>query len=59
MQVHTFIVPGTLEERVDSLLEDKQDMAEKIVGGENFWIGNLSDGELQDLLRLDPEALEV
>ncbi len=59
VQVHTFIVPGTLEERIDALLEKKQDLAEKIVGGENLWIGNLSDRELQNLLRLDPEALEV
>jgi SNF2 family DNA or RNA helicase len=59
VQVHTFIVPGTLEERIDTLLEEKQNLAEKIVGGENLWIGNLSNRELQDLLRLDPEALEV
>ena len=59
VQVHTFIVPGTLEERIDTMLENKKDLAEKIVGGDNVWIGNLSDRELQDLLRLDREALEV
>ncbi len=58
VQVHTFIVPGTLEERIDTLLDKKRNLAEKIVGGENLWIGNLSDRELQDLLRLDPKALE-
>lgn len=41
------------------MLENKKDLAEKIVGGDNVWIGNLSDREFQDLLRLDREALEV
>ncbi len=59
VQVHTFMVSGTLEERIDQLLENKRDLAEKIVGGDNLWIGNLSNRELQDLLRLDPEALEA
>jgi SNF2 family DNA or RNA helicase len=59
VQVHTFVVSGTLEERIDQLLENKRDLAEKIVGGDNLWIGNLSDRELQELLRLDPEALEA
>jgi len=58
VQVHTFLVPGTLEERIEILLERKRNLAEKIVGTDNLWLGNLSDRELQDLLRLDPEALE-
>jgi superfamily II DNA or RNA helicase len=51
--VHLFITAGTIEERVDEILERKGRMAAQLVGaGENF-IARLGEHEILDLVRLD------
>ena len=51
--VHLFITAGTIEERVDEILERKGKMAAQLVGaGENF-IARLGEHEILDLVRLD------
>jgi SNF2 family DNA or RNA helicase len=42
---------GTLEEKIDELLEHKLELSHKIIGGEH-WIGELSNEELRELLEL-------
>ncbi len=53
VNVYKFITNGTIEEKIDSLLEEKRDLADKIVSssGES-WISNLTDEKLKDLLIL-------
>jgi SNF2 family DNA or RNA helicase len=55
VQVHKFITLGTLEERIDEMIESKQGLASEIVGGGESWVTELSAGELKELFRLRRE----
>ncbi|MFX1499912.1 MAG: hypothetical protein ACFFDH_02990 [Promethearchaeota archaeon] len=48
MNVHKFVVSGVIEEKSDSLLEEKRDVSDKIVvsSGES-WISDLDDERLK------------
>ena len=52
VQVHKFVVAGTLEEHIQQLLEDKQTLADVIVGSGEQWLSELSTDQLRDLLLL-------
>jgi SNF2 family DNA or RNA helicase len=54
VQVHKLITLGTLEERIDEMLERKLALSEHIIQGEN-WITELSTDELKDLFVLRKE----
>ncbi|KKM78285.1 hypothetical protein LCGC14_1361540, partial [marine sediment metagenome] len=53
VNVYKFIINGTIEEKIDLLLEEKRDLADKIVtsSGES-WISDLTDEKLKELLML-------
>ncbi len=53
VNVYKFISKGTIEEKIDYLLEEKRDLADIIVTstGES-WISNLDDEKLKKLLIL-------
>ena len=53
MIVHKFICAGTIEERIDALINSKKDLAEQVIGGSTAWITEFSDKELLDLVKLD------
>lgn len=57
VQVHKFLCAGTLEERIDELIERKRDLAEKVVGTGEAWLTELSTAELRELLALRPTAV--
>jgi SNF2 family DNA or RNA helicase len=57
VQVHKFICIGTLEERIDMMIEEKQALAKGIIGTGEQWIGNMSNEQLRDLFRLGPDAV--
>lgn len=52
VHVHKFITTGTLEEKIDAMLERKQALNEEIIQSDR-WITELSDEELYQILRLD------
>ncbi|OPZ64714.1 MAG: ATP-dependent helicase HepA [Firmicutes bacterium ADurb.Bin506] len=55
VQVYKFVCAGTVEERIDQLIEEKRALADQIVGiGEN-WLTELSNHELRDLFTLRNE----
>ena len=55
--VHKFVCRGTIEERIDALIESKRQMAEDLLsGGGEINLTELGDRELLDLVRLDLEA---
>jgi SNF2 family DNA or RNA helicase len=56
VQVRLMINTGTLEERIDDLIEGKKQLAGSVLGGGEDWIASLSDNELRDLLTLRKEA---
>ncbi len=59
VQVHKFICLGTLEERIDMLIESKSALAESVVGVGEESVTELSTDELYDLLALRREAVET
>ena len=56
VQVHKFLCAGTLEERIDLMIEAKQATAERVVGTGEGWLTELSNDELRDVLSLSSEA---
>ena len=56
--VHKFISIGTLEERIDALIESKQALAESVVGTGEGWLTELSTRQLRELVTLSREAVE-
>lgn len=57
VEVHKFICAGTLEERIDEIIERKTEVAENIVGTGEQWLTEMSNEELKDLFALREEAL--
>ncbi|MGC4070155.1 MAG: DEAD/DEAH box helicase [Polyangiaceae bacterium] len=52
VQVHKFVCAGSVEEKIDRLLEQKRDLASKIVGSGEQWITELDGRELRELFSL-------
>ncbi len=58
VQVHKFVCTGTLEERIDEMIERKQALAESIIGEGEGWLTELSTNELREMVALRQEAME-
>lgn len=58
VQVHYFCCRGTLEEKIEALIESKKELAEILVGSGESWISELADVELRELFALDREAVD-
>nr|WP_243735145.1 DEAD/DEAH box helicase [Paenibacillus turpanensis] len=52
VQVHKFVTLGTLEERIDEMIQRKQHLSLKVVGSGEQWLTELTTTELKDLLTL-------
>jgi SNF2 family DNA or RNA helicase len=57
VQVRKFVCVGTLEERIDAMIEEKKSLAERVVGTGESWLTELSVSELRDVLALSPDAV--
>ncbi len=57
VQVHKFVCAGTLEERIDDMIEHKKAIAEGVVGSGEGWLTELSTAQLKDLLTLQQSAV--
>jgi superfamily II DNA or RNA helicase len=57
VQVRTFICTGTLEERIDEMIERKKALASAVVGTGEEWISELTTDQLRELFALDPVAV--
>ncbi len=58
VNVHKFVCTGTLEERIDQMIEQKTELATQIIGAGDAWLTEMSTTQLRDLLSLRPSALE-
>ncbi|HEY4392311.1 MAG TPA: DEAD/DEAH box helicase [Paenibacillus sp.] len=52
VEVHKLICQGTLEERIDELIERKRALSEQVVGSGEHWLTEMSNEELQNLIAL-------
>jgi superfamily II DNA or RNA helicase len=57
VQVRAFVCVGTLEERIDAMIEEKKALAEQIVGTGEGWLTELSTEDLRSVLTLSADAV--
>ena len=55
VMVHKFISLGTMEERIDEVLERKSGLNEQIIGARETWVTEISTSELRELFSLRKE----
>ncbi|MDY7015515.1 MAG: DEAD/DEAH box helicase, partial [Cyanobacteriota bacterium] len=53
VQVHKFVCTGTLEERINDIIESKKQLAEQTVDAGEQWLTQLDTEQLRNLLLLD------
>ena len=58
VQVHKLICRGTLEERIDELIELKQALSDQIMADGESWITEMTTDELKQLFALRADVLE-
>ncbi|MFZ4574681.1 MAG: DEAD/DEAH box helicase [Phycisphaerales bacterium] len=58
VQVHKFVVRGTLEERIDQMIESKTELAENIIGAGENWLADLNTDQLREILTLRNDAVD-
>jgi SNF2 family DNA or RNA helicase len=57
VQVHKFICPGTLEEKIDEMIESKKALGEKILSAGEQVLTELSNAQLREIFTLHTEVL--
>jgi SNF2 family DNA or RNA helicase len=55
--VHKFVAMGTLEERIDEMIEDKKKLAGAIVGADESWLTELDNEAFKKLIALNQTAI--
>ncbi|HEX4252336.1 MAG TPA: DEAD/DEAH box helicase [Pseudonocardia sp.] len=58
VQVRKFVCAGTLEERIDQMIQSKKELADLVISDGEGWLTELSTGELQELFALGAEAVD-
>ena len=56
VQVRKLVCSGTLEERIDDMMERKKQVSEEVVGTGEGWLTELSNDDLKKVLALSREA---
>lgn len=55
--VHKFVCTGTLEEKINAMIESKKELAEQVVGAGEQWLTELDTDSLRNLLVLERDAV--
>jgi SNF2 family DNA or RNA helicase len=55
--VHKYIATGTLEERIDRMIEDKKKISEAVVGSDESWLTELDNESIKELISLSKDAV--
>jgi SNF2 family DNA or RNA helicase len=55
--VHKFVAMGTMEERIDALIEDKKRLSSLVVGNDESWLTELDNETFKDLIALRSSAV--
>jgi SNF2 family DNA or RNA helicase len=56
VEVHKFITAGTLEERIDEMIDKKRAVSGSVLGTGEQWLTELSNSDLKKLIMLGKEA---
>jgi hypothetical protein len=57
VQVRKFVCIGTVEEKIDQMIEDKKALAQLVIGTGESWLTDLSTTELRELVSLSSDAV--
>jgi SNF2 family DNA or RNA helicase len=57
VQVRPLICVGTLEEKIDQMIERKRDLADRVIGTGEGWLTELSTEQLREVLVLSADAM--
>jgi SNF2 family DNA or RNA helicase len=57
VQVHKFVCVGTVEEKIDEMIDRKQQVASRVVGTGEEWLTEMSNDQLRELFELRQEAI--
>ncbi|MEV1295119.1 DEAD/DEAH box helicase [Pseudonocardia sp. NPDC049635] len=57
VQVRKFVCPGTVEERIDTLVASKRSLSDMVVTDGEDWLTSLSVGELREVFALGADAV--
>ena len=57
VQVRKFICTGTLEEKIDEMIEDKKALASLVISDGEGWLTELSTADLRSVFALSEEAV--
>jgi SNF2 family DNA or RNA helicase len=55
--VHKFVTLGTLEERIDQMIEDKKKLANMIVSADESWLTELDNDSFKKLIALNKQTI--
>ncbi len=55
--VHKFVAIGTLEERIDQMIEDKKKLSSAVVGSDESWLTELDNEAFKQLIALNKSAI--
>ncbi len=55
--VHKFVAIGTLEEKIDQMIEDKKKLAATVVGSDESWLTELDNEAFKQLIALNKSAI--
>jgi SNF2 family DNA or RNA helicase len=58
VQVHKFICTGTMEEKIDAMIESKLAVAGQVIGAGESWLTELSNDDLRKVFALSRDAVE-
>jgi SNF2 family DNA or RNA helicase len=55
--VHKFVAMGTMEERIDAMIEDKKRLSSLVVGADESWLTELDNDTFKELITLRRSAV--
>jgi len=55
--VHKFLTIGTIEEKIDQMITDKQQLSTSIVGSDESWLTELDNEAFKQLIALNKNAI--
>jgi SNF2 family DNA or RNA helicase len=55
--VHKFVAMGTMEERIDAMIEDKKRLSSLVVGNDESWLTELDNESFKELIALRRSAV--